>query len=302
MNVLHKVSLLVLSIILLISCNSQSKIITQTKIIRDSVFIDINPKYQVVTSADVPGYVISKKNFPSNSFNNRIRYLIMHYTVSDYPTSIKILTKKNVSAHYLVNNLPNDSIDILVSEDKRAYHAGISAWGTDEKLNDTSIGIEIVNKGFTKVKDSLVYEAYPYFQIEKVAALAKNIIKRYDIDPTNVLGHSDIAPLRKQDPGPMFPWKMLYDKYQIGAWYDEPDKQKFLTDYDETKFPYNSILEFQKALEKYGYKIDKTGTLDKNTQAIITAFQYHFRPKKSDGKIDAESWAIIQALNLKYKK
>jgi N-acetylmuramoyl-L-alanine amidase len=263
---------------------------------------DINPKYQVITEASLPKYVISKKNFPSAAYNNRIKFLVFHYTVADYPRSVKILAKNGVvSSHYLITDQPNDTIDILVSEDKRAWHAGISSWNGTENLNDTSVGIEIVNKGYTYVGDSMVFEPFFDYQIEKAAVLSKNIIDRYEIEPVNVVGHSDIAPFRKQDPGPMFPWEELYTKYNIGAWYDVVDKQCFLDEYIPDIYPYNSALEFQKALQKYGYKISLTDIWDKETWLIIRAFQWHFRPEKADGIADAETWAILQALNKKYR-
>ncbi len=302
MKYLIKLSFLFFTLTL-ISCGTQKKIAVNTKIIHDTVYVtDIDPKYQIVTEASLPNYVISKKNFPSVAYNNRIRFLVIHYTVSDYPTSVKILARKGeVSSHYLITDQPNDSIDILVSEDKRAWHAGVSSWNGTEGLNDTSIGIEIVNKGFTKVKDSLVFAPFPEYQIQKVVALSKNIIDRYEIEPVNIVGHSDIAPLRKQDPGPAFPWKRLYTQYNIGAWYDDMDKEYYLTQYVPDTYPYNSASEFQKALQKYGYKLDLTGMWDKNTVTTIRAFQWHFRPEKADGIVDAETWAILQALNKKYR-
>ena len=300
---LIKCNLLCLTLLLLISCGSQKKIIVDTKIIRDTVYIsNTNPKYHFITEANLPGYVISKENFPSVAFNERVKFLVLHYTVSDYPISVKILAKKGeVSSHYLITDQPNDTIDILVSEDKRAWHAGVSAWNGTENLNDTSIGIEIVNKGYIKVKDSLIFTPFPSYQIEKVAALSKNIIDRYEIDPVNVVGHSDIAPLRKQDPGPLFPWKELYTQYGIGAWYEEYDKESFLSQYIPDTYPYSSPLEFQKALQKYGYKLNLSGEWDKNTFLTVRAFQWHFRPEKADGIVDAETWAILQALIKKYR-
>lgn len=300
---LIKCNLLCLTLLLLISCGSQKKIIVDTKIIRDTVYIsNTNPKYHFITEANLPGYVISKENFPSVAFNERVKFLVLHYTVSDYPISVKILAKKGeVSSHYLITDQPNDTIDILVSEDKRAWHAGVSAWNGTENLNDTSIGIEIVNKGYIKVKDSLIFTPFPSYQIEKVAALSKNIIARYEIDPVNVVGHSDIAPLRKQDPGPLFPWKELYTQYGIGAWYEEYDKEYFLSQYIPDTYPYSSPLEFQKALQKYGYKFNLSGEWDKNTFLTVRAFQWHFRPEKADGIVDAETWAILQALIKKYR-
>ena len=96
-------------------------------------------------------------------------------------------------------------------------------------LNDTSIGIEIVNPGYTTdASGAKIFPDFDEHQMKKVAALVKDIVTRYNIPPTNILAHSDIAPTRKQDPGPLFPWKRLYDEYQVGMWYDETAKQTFL--------------------------------------------------------------------------
>lgn len=289
--------------LIITSCSTQEKVIVKTKTVHDTIYVtDVDPKYHFVEQANLKDYIVSKKNFPSVASNHRVKFIVLHYTVSDYPTSVKILAKKgNVSSHYLVNDLPNDSIDLLVSENQRAWHAGISSWGNAVNLNDTSIGIEIVNSGYKKIGDSMVFQPFPNYQIKKVISLVKNIAERYDIDPVNIIGHSDIAPLRKQDPGPAFPWEKLYKEHQLGAWYDEKDKVYFLNMYDPDTAPYNSVLEFQKALKKYGYSVNLTGVYDKNTKLITRAFQWHFRPQKGDGIIDAETWAILQALNKKYR-
>jgi N-acetylmuramoyl-L-alanine amidase len=210
-----------------------------------------------------------------------------------------------VSAHYLVNNTGDNEIYQLVDENKRAYHAGVSSWRNDKNLNDTSIGIEIVNAGYTT--DSTGKRTFAPFsddQVKKVAALVKDIVTRYQIQPTYVLAHSDIAPTRKQDPGPMFPWKKLYDEYQIGMWYDEAAKQTYLeaaqaditAKYNESSF----IFLIQTSLQKFGYGLDLSGKWDDATKKTIEAFQYHFRPQNYDGIMDAETWAILQALNQKY--
>ena len=141
---------------------------------------------------------------------------------------------------------------------------------------------------------------YPFTddQIKKVAVLLKDIIARYNLEPTSILGHSDIAPQRKQDPGPLFPWEELYKDYQIGMWYDEDAKSSFMTSYSTLTTPF----EVQTQLEKFGYKVDKTGQYDKQTTNVIRAFQFHFRPAKYDGIMDSETYAILLALNTKYKK
>jgi N-acetylmuramoyl-L-alanine amidase len=138
-----------------------------------------------------------------------------------------------------------------------------------------------------------------------VAELVKDLVNRYQISPTNVLAHSDIAPTRKQDPGPLFPWKKLYDEYGIGMWYDDA-KQAFLTQIIPEDFTskFNDaafVMKVQIELKKFGYtSLSESGVWDKATQSTIEALQYHFRPENFDGKLDMETWAILQALNQKY--
>ncbi|ATL75957.1 N-acetylmuramoyl-L-alanine amidase [Chryseobacterium piperi] len=266
---------------------------------------DNTASYGSIVSAKPAGYKVVKTFFPAVAQNFRQKYLILHYTALQDDKSITVLTQQAVSAHYLVNNTGDNEIYQLVDENKRAYHAGISSWRNDKNLNDTSIGIEIVNTGYTTdATGKRTFASFDNDQVRKVAALAKDIITRYQIQPTNVLAHADIAPTRKQDPGPMFPWKRLYDEYQIGMWYDEAAKQSIFelaqTDlmnrYSEPSF----IYLVQTALQKFGYGIEASGKWDDATKKTIEAFQYHFRPQNYDGIMDAETWAILQALNQKY--
>ncbi len=277
-----------------------------TQNIGDITKNDNTISYGSIVSAKPAGYKVVKTFFPAVAQNFRQKYLILHYTALDDDKSASVLTQQSVSSHYLVNNMGDNEIYQLVDENKRAYHAGISAWRNDRMLNDTSIGIEIVNSGYTTDADgNKVFVPFDEAQMKKVAALAKDIITRYNIPPTNVLAHSDIAPTRKQDPGPLFPWKMLYDEYQIGMWYDEPVKQNFLAQLAATDFVTESaastyIFKIQTFLQQLGYDINPTGSWDNNNKKVVEAFQYHFRPEKYDGIVDAETWAILQALNQKY--
>lgn len=273
--------------------------------IADPTKNDNTASYGSIVSAKPAGYKVVKTYFPAIAQNFRQKYLILHYTALPDDKSITVLTQQAVSAHYLVNNTGDNEIYQLVDENKRAYHAGISAWRSDKNLNDNSIGIEIVNTGYTTdATGKRTFAPFSDEQVRKVAALAKDIVVRYQIPATNVLAHSDIAPTRKQDPGPMFPWKKLYDEYQIGMWYDEAAKQSifelaqadFQTRYNEASF----IFLIQTAFQKFGYGIEPSGTWDDATKKTIEAFQYHFRPQNYDGIMDAETWAILQALNQKY--
>lgn len=274
--------------------------------IADPTKNDNTVSYGSIVSAKPAGYKVVKTYFPAIAQNFRQKYLILHYTALPDDKSITVLTQQAVSAHYLVNNTGDNEIYQLVDENKRSYHAGVSAWRADKNLNDTSIGIEIVNMGYSA--DSIgkrVFVPFNDAQVKKVAALAKDIITRYQIPPTNVLAHSDIAPTRKQDPGPMFPWKKLYDEYQIGMWYDEAVKQSFYDLATSTDFQlkYNDpsfIFNVQTQLQKFGYALDLSGKWDDSTKKTIEAFQYHFRPQNYDGIMDAETFSILQALIQKY--
>ena len=236
--------------------------------------------------------------YNSKGQNFRQRFIILHYTVSDRERSIDLLTNKDVSSHYLITDKENEPIYYLVDENKRAWHAGVSSWGNFTNLNDNSIGIEIVNKGFVLKEGKMEFYRYPSWQIHKTAVLVQDLIKRYEVEPQNILGHSDIAPQRKQDPGPLFPWKELYRDYGIGMWYDEPDKEKYKDAFDSRIIP----EEVQKELRKFGYGIAVSKVYDEQTKNVITAFQFHFRQDKYDGIMDAETFAILKALNEKYKK
>ena len=134
----------------------------------------------------------------------------MHYTAEDFHSSLKTLTDEHVSAHYLLPAHPQrehgkPTVYRLVPEAMRAWHAGTSAWRGRSNLNDTSIGIEIVNKGFTRSMLFTHWQPYTAEQIAVLIPLSRDIIQRYGIQPQDVVGHSDIAPQRKQDPGPLFP-------------------------------------------------------------------------------------------------
>lgn len=262
--------------------------------------------YGSIVSANPNGFKVTKANFPAIGQNFRQRYIILHYTALINEKSINVLTQQSVSAHYLVNDLDDKEIYQLVDENKRAYHAGISKWRNDSQLNDTSIGIEIVNMGYTTDSTGTkIFPIYPENQFRKVASLVKDIAARYNIPPTNILGHSDVAPTRKQDPGPKFPWKRLYDEYQLGMWYDDATKQTFDIQAMNIDFPTqllqpSFIFKLQSDLKKFGYGIEPSGTYDDATKKTVEAFQYHFRPAKYDGILDAETWAILQALIQKY--
>ncbi|MGI2298519.1 N-acetylmuramoyl-L-alanine amidase [Candidatus Cardinium hertigii] len=236
---------------------------------------------------------------PSPNCNQRISTLVMHYTALDLEESLSVLTdasqSRRVSAHYLVPKTALDGqrkVFNLVPDHKRSWHAGVSEWRKRTNLNDTAIGIEIVNLGYKDENGKRIWEPFPDYQIETIILLAKQIVKDYTINPTNVVGHADIAPGRKQDPGPLFPWKKLYEN-GVGAFYDA-------SELDLTQQTNIDIEQLQKDLNTYGYFINITGTLDNDTRNALTSFQMHFRPSNYSGEPDIETVAILKNLIKKY--
>nr|WP_253296516.1 N-acetylmuramoyl-L-alanine amidase [Serratia ureilytica] len=233
--------------------------------------------------------------------DQRIRFLVMHYTAEDFHSSLKTLTDEHVSAHYLLPAHPQrehgkPTVYRLVPEAMRAWHAGTSGWRGRSNLNDTSIGIEIVNKGFTRSMLFTHWQPYTAEQIAVLIPLSRDIIQRYGIQPQDVVGHSDIAPQRKQDPGPLFPWRQLAQA-GIGAWPDGADVQRLLAGRDrQAPVPLAPLLE---KLARYGYAIDPSWDA-RQQRNVLAAFQMHFRSDDVRGEPDAESEAIIDALLLKY--
>jgi N-acetylmuramoyl-L-alanine amidase len=232
------------------------------------------------------------KTYTAKGQSSRSRFLVLHYTVSDRPSSIKILTEQQVSAHYLLTDDPKPVIYNLVDENNAAWHAGNSSWKNFTQLNHSSIGIEIVNPGWKDTPNGRVYAPFPQYQIDALIPLVRDIVTRHHITPDNVLGHSDIAPLRKQDPGPMFPWKQLADAGLV-AW---PDATRVaaVTPIFQTQLP--DAAWYQKKLAAWGYGLLQSGNLDEQTRTVLSAFQMKYRPANIDGMPDVETAALLEAL------
>ena len=256
-------------------------------------------------------------DMPSKNFGHRVKFLVMHFTDIDYQKSVHALVDEGgLSAHYLIPesndpSYPNDSLEILklVDEDKRAWHAGNSVWQGRSELNDSSIGIEIVNVPECHFDSEAqttsehgenrlcVFPDYDPKQIELLIALSKDILARNpDISPTRVVGHADIAPARKNDPGPRFPWFELYQA-GIGAWYDNDTFEQYWQRFNQYQ---PNIGLIQSALRAYGYNVLETGIRDEQTRNAISAFQMHFLPWQVTGKADSKTAAAIFALLDKY--
>src|SRR5579864_2440868 len=253
------------------------------------------------TAVDRGNYIADSRHQAQN-VDSRVRFLVMHYTEIDEAQSLRVLTTEGVSVHYVVPDAPQvrngkPVIWQLVPESQRAWHAGVSYWQGTTELNAASIGIENVNLGPIDTPQGRSWQPWPPTQVDALIRLAKDIVTRYNIPPTRVVGHSDIAPQRKIDPGPVFPWKQLYDA-GVGAWPDASAVSAHLAGRDPS-MPVD-VRGLQQKLARYGYEIATDGVLDERTKRVFAAFQMHFRPRDYTGNPDAETDAIAQALLDKY--
>ena len=248
------------------------------------------------------GAYIADTSLHAKGIDSRVRFLVMHYTQGDEKRSLSILTGDDVSVHYVVPPHPpivngEPVVYQLVPESERAWHAGKSEWQGTTELNAASIGIENVNAGPVDTPAGRTWQPYPPAQVDALTKLARDIVTRYNLPPTRVVGHSDIAPQRKTDPGPAFPWKTLYDA-GIGAWPDAATVTQHLAGRDPASLV--DVAALQQKLQRYGYDTATDGVLDDRARRVIAAFQMHFRPADYAGNPDAETDAIASALLDKY--
>ncbi|WLH77779.1 MULTISPECIES: N-acetylmuramoyl-L-alanine amidase [unclassified Pseudomonas] len=247
-------------------------------------------------------------SFPAKDFNERngepVRQLILHYTAAPFGASLRTLTQDGVSAHYLVPDPDEPSYRAagydelrafrLVDEGKRAWHAGVSHWGGQDNLNSRAIGIELVNLARDDA-GVFTFPTYPEEQVEVLIALARDILARHpQIGPSDVLGHSDVAYWRKSDPGPRLPWQRLHE-VGVGAWFDDATRAMYQRRFCLGLPP---EVEVERAFQRYGYKpAQNRRAFEQRTRA----FQMHFRPRDYCGFLDAQTCAILYALNEKYR-
>lgn len=224
---------------------------------------------------------------PSPNFNERragapVDILLLHYT--GMPTAEGALKRlcdpeAKVSAHYTIDE--DGTVFRHVAEEKRAWHAGASYWAGERDINARSIGIELVNPGH-----EFGYRDFPEAQIAALIALSQAIVRRHPIPPKRVLGHSDVAPRRKTDPGEKLPWARLAAA-GIGVWPKRPrlDISRSV-----------QVPEVQRGLAAIGYECPATGVLDEDTRFAVSAFQRHFRPAIVSGIPDGETLALVALL------
>ncbi len=232
---------------------------------------------------------LARQFIPSPNHDERVGgivdILLLHYTgMPDADGALARLCdpQAKVSSHYLVRE--DGEIIQMVPEDRRAWHAGVSHWRGATDINSRSIGIEIVNAGHDGGCPD-----YPDVQIDAVIALCRDILSRWPIPPEGVLAHSDVAPTRKEDPGEYFPWARLHES-GVGLWTDEAQAE------DTPPVDAQARASFLQALSDYGYGVIASGSEDDNTEAVIAAFQRHFRPQLVNGIADVSTVSRLDRL------
>ena len=224
--------------------------------------------------------------------NSKIDMLVLHYTAMEGSCEDACAWLCNelsqVSSHYVVDR--DGTIFSLVDDSYRAWHAGVSFWNGSTDINSRSIGIEIHNLG--KEED------FPKKQIGSLCELINYLIDRHNISRHNILGHSDVAPERKKDPGNLFPWIDLYAQ-GIGIWSNKKieDNKSITNIVDKSKI----IKKIQNYLKAIGYNINVNSVYDNQTKIIIEAFQRHWRPKKIDGCLDLETQVLLHDVFSQFK-
>src|SRR3982750_1090001 len=233
--------------------------------------------------------VIQSPNHGDRNNGRVADMILLHYTgMPDVEGAIAQLCTpgSEVSAHYIV--LEDGRIVQCVPEAKRAWHAGVAFWAGEEDINSCSIGVEIVNRGH-----DWGYPDFPLRQIAAVIALCRGIMLRRKVPSHRVLGHSDVAPSRKKDPGEKFPWHSLANS-GVGHWVQPaPIVRGHLLKIGAVS---DDVRDLQQALAKYGYGIPINGKYEATTMEWVTAFQPPFRPQRGDGIPDHSTLTTLQAL------
>jgi N-acetylmuramoyl-L-alanine amidase len=215
--------------------------------------------------------------------------IILHYTgMPSAERALKWLCdpESGVSSHYFV--FEDGRVAQLVEEDRRAWHAGKSFWAGETDLNSRSIGIEIANPGH-----EFGYVPFPDEQIAAVIGLCRDVISRHPIPPERVLAHSDVAPLRKEDPGELFPWDQLHAA-GVGHWVPPaPIVAGPVFDIGDSS---DAVADFKADLRRYGYGVGSHSDSHPDTASVVTAFQRHFRPAKIDGVADPSTAETLARL------
>jgi N-acetylmuramoyl-L-alanine amidase len=228
-------------------------------------------------------------NHDARPADTPIDTLVLHYT--GMPSGAAALSRlcdasARVSAHYLVEE--DGRVFRLVADERRAWHAGIAYWRGHRDINARSIGIEIVNPGH-----EFGYRKFPVKQMAAVRELARDIMDRHPIPPRNVVAHSDVAPERKEDPGELFDWRYLASK-GVGLC-PKPNATTRVREFAIGERD-TAIADAQGKLVKWGYEVPTHGLFEAKTERVLIAFQRRYRQQRFDGRLDAETVALLDAL------
>ena len=241
-----------------------------------------------------PGGVPIDISVTARGQDSRVLFLIIHYTVLDLPNSIRVLTQNEVSSHYLLTDHASPRVMRLVDEFQRAWHAGPSSWKGNRQLNASSIGIEIVHPGARiGANGEREYLPFPPEQINALVPLVQDIVRRHQIRPERVLGHAEIQPQSKQDPGPTFPWKRFADLGLTPPW---PDAARVAAQRALFEATPPDIAWWQTTLVQHGYELGASGQFDEATKNVLASFQMRYRPANYAGQADAETAALLHVL------
>lgn len=232
---------------------------------------------------------------PSRNQDSRVLFVVLHYTVGNFETSLRQLTDGDVSSHYLLRDEP-PRIYRLVSEDRRAWHAGLSCWKAFCGLNASSVGIEIVNAGPQDGPQGRTWAPFPPAQIALLIPLLREIVLRHQVRAERILGHNEIAPLQKEDPGPLFPWRLLAEAGLI-AW-PRREELRLARAVLQQRHPEGrpDIGWFRDRLAAHGFRALRDEHTEAITRRMLTMLQMRYRPRRCDGEPDAETAALLQAL------
>ena len=221
-------------------------------------------------------------NYDSRKSTSKIHYIIIHYTaMNSVRETIELLcnSRSKVSCHFLISK--KGIIYNIVDEKYRAWHAGKSRWKKDSDINSSSIGIELINTGHY-----LKFEKYPKKQINSLIILLRKLKRKYNISNKNILGHSDVAPNRKIDPGQKFPWKILANHKLV--YLPKISKLKI-----NDKIKKSKITDFKRKLNKIGYDIRIDSKIDISFKRITKAFQMHFQQNFVTGYPNDETFSLV---------
>jgi len=231
------------------------------------------------------------KSIASGGHDSRVRLVILHYTSVDFDQSIYLLTQTGVSSHYLIGDQPA-KIYQLVPEHRRAWHAGDSSWHGRTWLNSSSIGIELVYPGYLLMNGQQYWPQWSEQQIDLLVRLLKDIVARHELPKDSIVGHADVSPQRKIDPGPMFPWSSLANAGLI-SW-PKPEHMELFQPIYAQQLP--DAHWFQQKLQLLGYQIEPSGVIDEQTQNVLKVVWMKYGSHDLQAMSMAQLAAIIQSL------